>query len=440
MELSVNGDCILRDYNTGDYPLTVLKSSNPVIAYLKYEKQKLKTEYNNPIISCYFMHRTFNHDHDGEGDNNVASKLIGLPQQFHVKATWSCKKVRMVIWSYVSKLICTKSKLGKLLEISKKDPKKYVELLNVIMAALPVRFTSAAGIGKFSKFYKEDIRSSVKIGDTDYANFISWPLVQSSSRDGGGTLLPFDENVTISDFSGKSSYVFLSIDWIHEWFVSIDHSLLTKIDQHNSSIESFGNFGKNSSKNSSRTVVGDISLEQCFQEYTKEEKLRDGNTWYCSECKEEKTDAKKMIKFSRIKLPQILIITLKRFEHRDYSRLVGRPGAGHAAKIDTLVDFPIDGFDLSPYCNDAGDTEEYDLFAVCNHYGRMGFGHYTAFARDWNIDNSLSDQWLSFDDEDVSLVENINDIKTSAAYTLFYKKRNYVESNDHERKNNNTEI
>jgi hypothetical protein len=25
----------------------------------------------------------------------------------------------------------------------------------------------------------------------------------------------------------------------------------------------------------------------------------------------------------------------------------------------------------------------YDLFAVCNHFGRMGFGHYTAYARDW---------------------------------------------------------
>ena len=36
-----------------------------------------------------------------------------------------------------------------------------------------------------------------------------------------------------------------------------------------------------------------------------------------------------------------------------------------------------------------GDSKEnrartlYDLFAVCNHFGRMGFGHYTAYARDW---------------------------------------------------------
>ena len=25
----------------------------------------------------------------------------------------------------------------------------------------------------------------------------------------------------------------------------------------------------------------------------------------------------------------------------------------------------------------------YDLFAVCNHIGRMGFGHYTTYAREW---------------------------------------------------------
>ena len=33
-----------------------------------------------------------------------------------------------------------------------------------------------------------------------------------------------------------------------------------------------------------------------------------------------------------------------------------------------------------------GQSDEgtiYDLFAIANHYGRLGFGHYTSFARDW---------------------------------------------------------
>ena len=29
------------------------------------------------------------------------------------------------------------------------------------------------------------------------------------------------------------------------------------------------------------------------------------------------------------------------------------------------------------------DMSMYDLFAVCNHIGRSGYGHYTAMARDW---------------------------------------------------------
>jgi hypothetical protein len=39
--------------------------------------------------------------------------------------------------------------------------------------------------------------------------------------------------------------------------------------------------------------------------------------------------------------------------------------------------------------NSNNDTV-YDLFAVCNHYGRMGYGHYTAFGRDWVLSLLLS--------------------------------------------------
>jgi len=40
----------------------------------------------------------------------------------------------------------------------------------------------------------------------------------------------------------------------------------------------------------------------------------------------------------------------------------------------------------------------YDLFAVTNHYGRMGFGHYTAYARRWNERNMDRETWALFDD------------------------------------------
>ena len=66
-------------------------------------------------------------------------------------------------------------------------------------------------------------------------------------------------------------------------------------------------------------------------------------------------------------------------------------------KISSFVDFPLNGLDMSPYSKpltppteddiDENGVDErylYDLVAVCNHYGRMGFGHYTAFAREWD--------------------------------------------------------
>ena len=122
---------------------------------------------------------------------------------------------------------------------------------------------------------------------------------------------------------------------------------------------------------------------------------------YCSSCKEHKA-ARKIVKFCGKYLPKVLVLSLKRFEFRDVSGLTGFNGAAHREKIDAFIDFPIDGLDLAPFCQSKVHTStKYDLFAVCNHYGRMGFGHYTAAARDWDGDK-LCTQWFSYHDNDVS--------------------------------------
>jgi len=41
----------------------------------------------------------------------------------------------------------------------------------------------------------------------------------------------------------------------------------------------------------------------------------------------------------------------------------------------------------------------YDLYAVSNHYGNMGFGHYTAYAKNW-----IQDSWFDFDDSSVTKI------------------------------------
>ncbi|CEG76877.1 Putative Ubiquitin carboxyl-terminal hydrolase [Rhizopus microsporus] len=88
-------------------------------------------------------------------------------------------------------------------------------------------------------------------------------------------------------------------------------------------------------------------------------------------------------------------------------------------KLNTFVDFPISGLDMTDYVIDAKDDDRlvYDLYAIDNHYGDMGGGHYTAYAQ-----NAIDKHWYDFDDTSVTKIDERR-IKTSAAYVLFYKRR-----------------
>ncbi len=205
-----------------------------------------------------------------------------------------------------------------------------------------------------------------------------------------------------------------------------------------------------------------ITLDQCLREHTKEEVLDDGNEWYCNICKVHKK-AKKKVSFCKDYLPDVLILSLKRFEFRDVSQLVGREGVAHREKIDSFVDFPTEGLNMLPYCDEVDSlpqssrnntssdildenqpgTQIYDLFAVCNHYGRMGFGHYTAAARDmayWpssklvdagglvpsaatSKQEATDGHWFCFDDRQAFACEVDEHVRTSSAYILFYRRR-----------------
>ena len=158
--------------------------------------------------------------------------------------------------------------------------------------------------------------------------------------------------------------------------------------------------------------------------FTLPEKLDEHNSWYCSRCQEHR-QAVKTVKLWR--LPEVLIISLKRFEVREgYSFTWGGGASTMNLKIDTPVDFPVNGLDLSMYCHELSPLRGgaiYDLFAICNHYGRIGFGHYTAFARDW-VGSDLSRDWFCYDDESVTAC-NEDDVRRAvrASYIFFYRKR-----------------
>jgi ubiquitin carboxyl-terminal hydrolase 4/11/15 len=116
-------------------------------------------------------------------------------------------------------------------------------------------------------------------------------------------------------------------------------------------------------------------------------------------CKELKGQATKKLDLWTV--PDILVIQLKRFSSaRD--------------KVTDFVDFPLTGLDLEGRVqgretlkrlieahpdNEAyrealdNDSLLYDLIGVSNHFGGVGGGHYTAFAK--NDDNG---NWYNFDD------------------------------------------
>ena len=53
----------------------------------------------------------------------------------------------------------------------------------------------------------------------------------------------------------------------------------------------------------------------------------------------------------------------------------------------------------------------YHLYAVCNHFGSMEGGHYTAYCY-----SQVKNKWNKFDDQEVSEFDDPRDVKTSAAY------------------------
>jgi len=147
-----------------------------------------------------------------------------------------------------------------------------------------------------------------------------------------------------------------------------------------------------------------VNLEDCLKMYTSQEKLGADDAWYCPRCKEHQQATKK---FDLWMLPEILVISLKRFSYNRYWR----------DKIDCHVNFPIEGLDMTPFVIAPGHGKSvYDLLAVSNHYGGMGGGHYTAYGKNRN-----DGKWYYFDDSNVT--EATGNVVTKAAYVLFYQRR-----------------
>ncbi|XP_024994981.1 ubiquitin carboxyl-terminal hydrolase 9-like isoform X1 [Cynara cardunculus var. scolymus] len=164
-----------------------------------------------------------------------------------------------------------------------------------------------------------------------------------------------------------------------------------------------------------KTKQESISLFSCLDAFLKEEPLGPDDMWYCPGCKEHRQATKKLDLW---RLPDIIVFHLKRFS---YSRFLKN-------KLDTFVNFPIHNLDLSKYVKNkdaSGGSSVYELYAISNHYGGLGGGHYSAYAK-----LVEEDRWYHFDDAHVTPVSE-GDIRTAAAYLLFYQrvKTNSVPTN-----------
>lgn len=69
-------------------------------------------------------------------------------------------------------------------------------------------------------------------------------------------------------------------------------------------------------------------------------------------------------------------------------------------------------------CGPDKQYSKYDLFAVSQHYGGTGGGHYTAVCK--NIDG----KWYGYNDSSVSNSSGGSAV-SSAAYVLFYRRKNW---------------
>ncbi len=174
-----------------------------------------------------------------------------------------------------------------------------------------------------------------------------------------------------------------------------------------------------------------LTLDECLDEFEREEILSENDQWYCPRCKELRRASKK---FDLWKTPDILVVHLKRFSSSGWRR----------DKLDMRVDFPVEDLDITRRVLDkqTGKLEVYDLIGVDDHWGGLGGGHYTAFAK-----NFFDQRWYEYNgkfgpplpffgddangytnktDSSVSSVANTDRVVSAAAYLLFYRRRSDV--------------
>lgn len=154
-------------------------------------------------------------------------------------------------------------------------------------------------------------------------------------------------------------------------------------------------------------------IHDCLQKFVEREELGDSERFFCNSCKSKQPSTKQ---FWIRRLPTVLCLHIKRFRWTAYAR----------TKLDTFIEFPLSGLDMSGYLlknlsgtrfSNAG-SPLYDLAAVIVHHGTgAGSGHYTAYATN-------NQAWFNFNDCSVKEAD-YQTVNSSKAYILFYVQRSF---------------
>ncbi|KAL8170433.1 hypothetical protein V2J09_022237 [Rumex salicifolius] len=227
----------------------------------------------------------------------------------------------------------------------------------------------------------------------------------SSIEKDSGIKLPLqlvdENNACINLTVGEEKSIRLSSSSSMLVFIDWSKKLLEKYDTH--FLENLREVAKNGPP-SKKARSEPLSLYTCLEAFLREEPLVPEDM-FCPQCKEQRQASKKLDLW---RLPEVLVIHLKRFS---YSRSMKH-------KLETYVNFPVHDFDLTRYIASQNNSERqlYELYALINHYGGMGSGHYTAHIK--LVDES---KWYNFDDNHISAMME-DEVKSSAAYVLFYRR------------------
>ncbi|KAM3618056.1 uncharacterized protein V6R79_014556 [Siganus canaliculatus] len=152
-----------------------------------------------------------------------------------------------------------------------------------------------------------------------------------------------------------------------------------------------------------RSSAGEVTLRECLDLFSQEEKLDKENSPMCERCNRH-TECTKRLSIQRF--PQVIVIHLNRFTTSRWS----------ISKSTVYVSFPLTKLDLGRYGPVDCGPVLYDLYAICNHAGTVNMGHYTACCLDEN-------GWCFYNDSSVTPVSE-NQLQTNQAYVLFYQRSN----------------